>query len=58
LAELDIAAAYVGPDIVDKVGRRPENHGHRVMLVIAPPQLTYQQQGQQGERDCHRPGYW
>src|SRR6201999_4230382 len=54
LAELNVAAADVGPDIVYQIGRRPEDHSHRAMLVIVAAELTDQQYGQQADRDRHR----
>jgi hypothetical protein len=54
LAELDVTATYVGPDIVDQVSRGPEYHRHRAMLASAPTQLARQQQCQQTDRDRHR----
>ena len=57
LAELDVAAADVGPDVVDQIGRRPEYHSHRAMLVIVAAELANQQHRQQADRDRHRQRY-
>jgi hypothetical protein len=42
LAELDVAAANVGPDDVDQVSRGAEYHSHRAMLVTVTAELSHQ----------------
>ncbi|MDT5308813.1 MAG: hypothetical protein QOE48_4498, partial [Mycobacterium sp.] len=54
LAELNVAAADVGPDIVYQIGRGPEDHSHRARLVIVAAELADQQYGQHADRDRHR----
>ncbi len=57
LAELNVAAANVGTDVVDQVGGRPKYHSHRAMLIVVVTQLSHQQDREQADRYRHRQRY-